>query len=296
MLDDWGDVPGPETQPILDPSLTEEQVVACYKADAFVCMRKLRDIANFVIEEARKDYEEVTSDFTHNMNAGSYEAGALKKDSRIYPKAREEKKGKKGEPRFDDLRDYGRGRIFGNNPEEVASVCEVINWASYADGRKLPHQALVIDIDDRIQNPTPSGYRSFKATLAIPMSEEESERPYHIVELQVQHYGFEQEIKYHPARNRFGTDSHDTYKHIREMERRFKEGNVTWSTALAKQYGAYIRTCKSIHEQAAEHADLHRYDPSPFRNKRFQMALNQSYGEMEEQEVGVSQELKEPDP
>ncbi len=276
VLDNWGDVPGPETQPELDPSLSDEEKIALYKADASACMPKLKDIAVFILREAREDYETVTSDFNHSLSMSSYDPGDLKKDDRIVKKATVEKRGKDGEPRFDDIRDYGRSRVFGQTPDECAAVCEVVNWASYADGRKLPHNALVIDIDDRFSNPTPSGYRSYKATLAIPLDESESERPYHIVELQVQHHGFEMEIKFHPAKNRFHQDSHDAYKNVRTMNERFKQGDCTWDTALAKHLGAYIRTCQAIHQSAAEHSGLDRYDPDKFLKRRLEMALNEA--------------------
>lgn len=273
----------PTMQPSLPGFLMPEEKIAMYKADALLVMPKLRDIAIFLMREARNDYEILVDPIeTGILTVGQYNPGEIKKDERIRQKAEREKRDTDDTPRYDDIRDYGRSRTYVNNPNEVAAMCEVFEWAEYAEV-ELPHGARVIDVENRFAKPTPSGYRSLKANIAIPMID--APRPYHIVELQVQHKGFETEIE-QMRKNRFHRNSHEAYQGGREMEGRFwteesfwKSNNSFGTTQLsyevAKRYGEMIRVCKDIHGKAAQKFGLNNIDFDPFFKRRMGMALEE---------------------
>lgn len=275
----------PEFQPSLPSFFSDEDKIAAYKSDAMVVTPYIRDIALYLMREARKDYD-VMVDPTHVgvLNVGQYDCGDIKCDSRIIRKATREKRGSEGEPRYDDVRDYGRARIYCNSPGEVAVLTQVCEWAYYADV-PLPLGARIIDVENRFEKPTPSGYRSLKANIAIPLPDAQP-RPFHIIELQVLHRGFEEEIE-RERRNKFHRNSHEAYEGEREMTERFWTEESFWKVSdihgttglsyeVARRYGDMIRACRDIHAKAAAHHGLNDIDFEPFFLRRISMIVDPS--------------------
>lgn len=276
----------PRMQPSVPDYFTSEEIMAIYKADAQLVMPRLRDVTVFLMREARKDYELLVDPIEAGVLCTSqYDEGKIKCDARIVDKASREKCDTSGRARFDDILDYGRSRVFGRNGGEIGALCGVFEWAEYA-GIELPHGARVVDVENRYPKPTPSGYRSLKANIAIPIPD--APRPYHIVELQVLHKGFEAEIET-MRRNKFSRNSHESYQGGREMEGRFwhdesfwkpdkRTGTTQLSYEVAKRYAELVRTCKDIHSKAAEKFGLNKIDFDPFFYHRMGMALEEKIG------------------
>lgn len=272
----------PSLQPAVSEWLYGDEKMSAYRADAKLAMPILKDCAIFLMQEARKDFFAISQDFERRaLPTDRYIPGPMKLENRIRDKASREKVGPNNEPRFDDIRDYGRGKIDLDTPEEIAAISGVLDWALYAEV-ELPHGAFLIDLENRFKNPTPSGYRSLKANIVIPLPPGAS-RPYHIVELQVQHAGFERDIKA-AKDNKFGFSSHRAYDGKREMEERFKTDPRFWTTdpvtgttaltpAISKHYGAIIRACTDKHNKYSEIHGLKNINFKPYEDRRFEMAM-----------------------
>lgn len=247
-----------------------------YLADAVEGTAKIRDIALFLMKIGRSDYDDMGGYGVGVLKLQNYNPGPLKRDFRIHNKAHGEKQGINGEGRYDDILDYGRGRIYAQTAEEVGLLCAAIEWAFMSDV-ELPHGARIIDVENRFEEPTPNGHRSLRANIAIPL--ENSARPYHIIELQVQHEAFEKEIeaKRTAMNNKYGLTSHSGYERRQYMRGRFNDPNdfhndpnvpITWSAEIAKQYGEVIRICHKIHNDASAKYELDNIDFDYYFNFR----------------------------
>ncbi len=256
-----------EMSEAMDQALDKAKSQA-YSSDAKEATAKIRDVAMFFLQAGRSDYDDMGGYEVGVLKLQNYSAGPLKREFRIHNKAHGEKQGIDGEGRYDDILDYGRGRIYAQTAEEVGLLCAAIECCFIMDV-ELPYGARIIDVENRFEKPTPNGHRALKANIAIPL--ENSARPYHIIELQVQHEAFEKEIeaKKTAMNNKYGLTSHSGYERRQYMRGRFNDPDdyhndpdvpISWGPEITKLYGQVIRICHQIHNDASAKYGLDNID------------------------------------
>ncbi len=205
----------------------------------------------------------------------SYKLADTKRRDRIIEKAGGEYEGD-----FRDIRDIARGQVRLEDLNQIAALASVMQWSKDYDV-DLPHDARVTVASNRFKKPTDTGYSSFKINVTIPVFDR-----HHTVEYQLVHGEFEDRIS-SDTKNRFHTNSHDSYALERTFQDFARDPNASLTPKTFKRFQQANAVCKAIHEKARKATRLDDIQFKPFERLR----LNSATKTMEQYERQQQPEL-----
>lgn len=239
----------------------------------------LPDIACSIIEKANEDLR--TLGMPTIKLRQSYKLGPTKTKERILEKADGEYEGL-----LAAIRDITRAQLGLKDNRQIAALCTVMEWAAH-EHIPLPHGAQIVITSNRFEKPTPTGYSSFKANIAIPMPGEPGR--WHVVELMTVNTNFEHAIAT-TTDNKLKKNSHGVYETERTLEDKARSTELTKESAL--YYGRVIKMGNELHQKARKEFGLDDIDFKPFINLRHQETEKAWQKKLEEEE-GYSYEIIE---
>ena len=172
-----------------------------------------------------------------------FKAGPTKSETRLL------EKGASYDFDLANVRDIARCEMAGTTHDEIAALCAILEDFKLRKTR-LNGNAYVSYIENRFQAPTPTGYRSFQAFVAIPVPGADR---FHVAEIMVRHRQFEQLIETN-KNNRLGAGSHELYQRIRFMEERYQ--NEEMPNDMALELVKNRRKITTLHRECAEACGL----------------------------------------